>query len=185
MSRQRTKEAQPLGAHRFVEQRGRVMGLRSLLVFACAAAGAVLALAPPAQDRLLYNHTPSAPVGFYVRIDAPVRRGVFVTVRAGDVAPIEALAHHFTGRRDRFIKRVAAIQGDLVCTSGSDLFINHAFAARRRSRDGQGRPLSAWRGCRVLSASEVLLLGDIPESFDGRYWGPVGATTIEGVWRRL
>jgi type IV secretory pathway protease TraF len=50
--------------------------------------------------------------------------------------------------------------------------------------NGQVR-LTGWRGCRVLVHGEVLLLGDTDDSFDGRYWGPVSADLIEGVWRRF
>jgi type IV secretory pathway protease TraF len=45
--------------------------------------------------------------------------------------------------------------------------------------------IAGWRGCRTLADGEVLLLGDTPDSFDGRYWGPVSVDLIEGVWRKL
>lgn len=51
--------------------------------------------------------------------------------------------------------------------------------------DGDHHRLVGWRGCRVLDVDEVLLLGDTPDSFDGRYWGPINVRLIEGVWRKL
>ena len=160
---------------------------RSLLVLVAvtatlAAAGFAL---PAAEDLILYNHTPSTPIGLYVRTEGPIQRGAFATVRAADVAPAAARRRGFDGPRDRFIKRVAAIGGDHVCTYGTELLINGAPAATRLERDGQGAQLPAWMGCRTLGADEILLLGDTPYSFDGRYWGPVRVTQIEGVWRQF
>lgn len=158
-----------------------------ILLLAGAAAGAALiAFAlPAASDRLLYNHTPSVPVGFYIRTHAPIDRGTFVTVRAADVAPAAARARDFEGPRDRFIKRVAAVAGDRVCAEGDALTINDGFAIPRRVHDSAGAPLRAWDGCRALLEHEVLLLGDAEQSFDGRYWGPIDRNLIEGVWRPL
>jgi len=157
-----------------------------LVALSAAALAALAALAlPPTEDRLLYNHTPSVPVGFYIRTDAPLERGAFVTVRAADVAPAAAAARDFIGPRKRFIKRVAALAGDHVCAQGSALTINGGPRHERRAHDSAGAPLPSWEGCRVLGPDEVLLLGDTVDSFDGRYWGPVVVRTIEGVWRPL
>lgn len=157
-----------------------------LLLTGAAAAAAAMAFAlPAARDRLLYNHTPSVPLGLYLRTDAPIARGTFVTVRAADVAPEAARARNFEGPRDRFIKRVAAIEGDRVCADGDALTINDGPVVRRRALDSSGAPLQLWNGCRVLRADELLLLGEAETSFDGRYWGPVDRSQIEGVWRPL
>ena len=157
-----------------------------LLLTGAAAGAALIAFAlPAANDRLLYNHTPSVPVGFYVRTDAPVESGAFVTVRAADVAPAAAHARDFEGRRDRFIKRIAAVAGDRVCAEGDALTINDGPPMSRRTHDSTGAELSRWNGCRALGANEVLLLGDAERSFDGRYWGPVDRRLIEVVWRPL
>lgn len=140
---------------------------------------------PSRRDVVLYNHTPSVPVGLYLRTDGPVTLGAFVTVRAAEVAPAAARARNFEDRRDRFIKRVTALGGDHVCVRAEEIFINHVSIARRRARDSTGAVLQTWDGCRVLTGDEVLLLGDTPDSFDGRYWGPVRLAQIEGVWRPL
>ena len=66
----------------------------------------------------------------------------------------------------------------------------HAAAAAVRvlhagGGDDDDQHVAGWRGCRVLAEGEVLLLGDTADSFDGRYWGPVSVSLIEGVWRKL
>lgn len=163
-----------------MQKRGRAL----LIVCAAAAAGIALVLAlPRAQDQILYNHTPSVPVGLYVRSQAAPARGAFVTVRALAVAPEAARARGFDGPRNRFLKRVAAEAGDRVCAEGETLRINDGAPLVRRTHDSLGAPLAAWSGCRVLGADEYLLLGDTPDSFDGRYWGPTPRNRIEGVWR--
>ena len=158
----------------------------AIIVLAASAGVAILTFAPAQQqDWLIYNPSDSVPAGFYVRSHRPIERGALVTVRAASVAPAYATVRHFTDPGDRFIKRVAAVAGDEVCAEGSRLSLNGVVVARRLERDSAGRALPTWAGCRILGADELLLLGDTPDSFDGRYWGPVSTQMISGVWRSI
>jgi conjugative transfer signal peptidase TraF len=151
-----------------------------------AAAIALLGVASVnARDWLLYNHTPSVPPGWYVRSADEMARGALVTVRAQNVAPDYAAARNFTDAGDRLIKRIAANDGDSVCAEGETIRINDRTVAHRAARDSQGRVLPHWSGCRTLSGDEVFLMGDTPDSFDSRYFGPVRVADIEGVWRKF
>lgn len=141
-----------------------------------------LVLAGAQQDVVLFNHSPSVPVGFYVRESGDPERGMFVTVRARDVAPTEAAAHDYEDEGDRFIKRLAAVAGQHVCSDGRMLSVDGVPVAT--VQDHAGVP-EGWVGCRTLISSEILLLGDSADSFDGRYWGPIRVDLIEGVWRPL
>lgn len=151
-------------------------------------------MAPRARDLVLYNHSPSMPVGLYWRVSANAApahfaKGTIVTVRAVAVAPEIAAVRHFDGPKNRFIKRVAATGGDRVCAAGKKLTINADQQIERRvaldaNQSGKAAIL-AWSGCRVLAQNEVLLLGETEDSFDGRYWGPISIEQIEGVWRHL
>ncbi len=136
------------------------------------------------RDRVLYNPSESIPSGFYTRIDAAPVAGAIVTVRARDVAPDYARLRDYADDTDRFIKRVAAVAGDSVCADGDTVTVSSRLL-EREAYDAQGRALPRWRGCRSLAADEVFLLGDTDDSFDGRYWGPIDARLIEGVWRPL
>jgi len=138
-----------------------------------------------ARDLVLRNPSPSVPAGYYLRTSAEIAPGAFVTVRAIDVGPDYAALRDFTDPGDRFIKRVAAAAGDEVCASGAEVWINGAVVAHREARDAAGRSLPTWSGCRVLATDELLLLGDTPDSFDGRYWGPISRRLVEGVWRPI
>ena len=137
-----------------------------------------------ARDRVLYNPSESIPSGFYTRIDAAPIAGALVTVRARDVAPDYARLRDYADDTDRFIKRVAAVAGDAVCADGERVTVG-GRTLTRQARDAEGRSLPRWQGCRTLAAGELFLLGDSDDSFDGRYWGPIDAHQIEGVWRPM
>ena len=56
-----------------------------------------------------------------------------------------------------------------------------------RERDGRGRPLPVWQGCRVLAAGEIFVMNwQSADSFDGRYFGPIPSSAVIGdaipVW---
>ncbi len=164
----------------------RHMGVcRVLLIGASLTVLAGLASGLRTRDLVLYNHSPSLPVGFYLRTDDVVKRGAVVTVRAIDVVPAYAALRRFTGQRDRFIKRVAAGAGDTVCAESDAVEINARTVAYRVKQDNQGRVLPTWTGCITLSATQMFLMGDTADSFDGRYWGPIDVKFVEGVWRPL
>jgi conjugative transfer signal peptidase TraF len=150
-----------------------LFGLAALL------AGAIAVSNLPTH--ILYNPSPSIPRGFYLRTDNTLEVGAIVTVRANDVAPAYARMRDFTDPTDRFIKRVAAVYGDQVCAHDQRMNINDGEPIRRAERDAAGHELPQWTGCRTLQ-NEVLLLGDTPDSFDGRYYGPISVDDIEGVW---
>lgn len=152
----------------------------ALSALALLAAGGV-----NAQDAVLFNPSSSVPAGYYIRTSAEPALESFVTVRAVDVARDYASVRGFTDSSDRFIKRVAATAGDAVCATGDELSINGAVVAHREERDAAGRALPTWSGCRVLAPDELLLVGDTPDSFDGRYWGPISRRLVEGVWRPI
>ena len=86
------------------------------------------------------------------------------------------------------VKHVAAIEGARVCAIGPAILINGRILAHRLAADPHGRLLPWWQGCRRLVAGETLLLNKPANSFDGRYFGPVGAGAIVGkavpLWLR-
>lgn len=146
---------------------------------------AALLLAPHQASLVIYNGSPSAPIGFYMRSFGPARIGNYVTVRAADVAGEYASVRGFADDTDRFLKRVVAGSGAHVCAAGVTVSIEGARPLTRLAQDSAGRALPSWTGCRLLSDSELFLLGDGDDSFDARYWGPVRRDAIDGVWRPL
>ena len=134
------------------------------------------------SPRLIWNASASVPVGLYrmCAVSAP---------KVGDlvaVLPPERLAsllaeRHYLPRGVPMLKHVAGIAGQRVCRIGTGITIDGKHFGDARERDHLGRALPVWRGCRALSRGDIFLMNpDALDSFDGRYFGPLPATTITG-----
>lgn len=149
------------------------LGLAGLLGLAAASA------ARPAP--LLINESHSLARGLYVRTGAAPAAGRIVAFRPPPAA--QRYLHTLgAGPNARLLKRVAASGGEHVC-AGPTRLVWPRGAVTRLTRDRRGARLPAWVGCRRLAADELLVLGDTPTSFDSRYFGPVRAAAVEGVYR--
>jgi conjugative transfer signal peptidase TraF len=161
-------------------------------VFAGAAALAALAL--PAllkpAPRLVWNASASVPIGLYwVSPQQPVRRGDLVLATLPGIARRLAAGRGYLPSNVPAAKRVAALADDRVCVIGADVWIDGRVVAHALSTDRLGRPLPHWTGCRTLAANEVfLVVEDVLDSFDGRYFGPIGTDHVIGrlvpLWTR-
>lgn len=168
-------------ASQFISRADAMLPFKLLILgLAALTAGAMTAHPPPL---LIYNPSPSIPIGFYWRAGGPPQLGDFVIVRAATAAPLYAEARNFADRTDRFIKRIAATSSQRICAKGESVSIDGARAVHRLPRDATGRTLPSWSGCITLAQDEVFLLGDTGDSFDGRYWGPIHLREIDGPWR--
>jgi conjugative transfer signal peptidase TraF len=154
--------------------RALILGVTVLSVLATSAS-----LVP--TPRLVWNASASAPTGFYWRVAGRPSRGDLVLARAPLWARRLAAERHYLPIEVPIAKRVAAVEGDVVCASGDAIFIDGRLVAHRLSSDRMGRPLPQWEGCETLGAGEFfLLMGDVPESFDGRYFGVTERRDIIG-----
>jgi conjugative transfer signal peptidase TraF len=106
--------------------------------------------------------------------------GDMVLVQPPSAARKLAAQRHYLPANVPMIKGVAAISGDKVCAVGPWIQINDRPAALRRAADRLGRKLPWWSGCERLSNGAVLLLNPAPDSFDGRYFGPVSKGAVIG-----
>ena len=87
----------------------------------------------------------------------------------------------YLGERVPLLKHVAARPGQTVCRIGTVVSIAARPVVIARSTDGRGRSLPVWQGCRTLRAGELLMLNpDHADSMDGRYFGPLRASTVLG-----
>ncbi|MBN9505373.1 MAG: S26 family signal peptidase [Altererythrobacter sp.] len=132
--------------------------------------------------RLIWNASASAPIGLYrVRPVDRVRRGDLVAV-----APPERLAAFLAARGYLpegvpLLKHVVALPGQLVCRTAARVTVDGRLIAIAREADRLGRPLPSWQGCRRLAGDELFLANpDVPDSMDGRYFGPLPAGTVIG-----
>jgi conjugative transfer signal peptidase TraF len=137
--------------------------------------------ARPSGPLLLWNASASVPVGLYMRTARPPRVGALVLLRLPLPVRSLAAARGYLPDGALLIKPVAAGAGDLVCRHGPRIAINGRAVARASGADRMGRPLPRWSGCRRLTAQQVFLLSREPDSFDGRYFGPLLRRALTGT----
>lgn len=150
---------------------------------------ATLDFAVRPAPRIVWNASASAPIGFWrIHPDRPIHTGDMVLARTPDSVRQLAAQRHYLPANVPLMKRVVARDGDEVCALGQEIFVNGRWIAERRVTDRQGRPLPWWSGCERLRGGRLFLLMDAPESFDGRYFGPVDEDAIVGkatpLWLR-
>lgn len=145
---------------------------------------AVALIATPAvidwSPRLIWNASASVPVGLYAvhQIDR-TQIGDLVAVQAPDELATFLAARGYLPVDVPLLKHVVASPGAEVCRIGCRITVNGNPLGMARARDRMGRDLPVWRGCRVVTGGEVFLMNpDAPDSLDGRYFGPLPASTI-------
>jgi conjugative transfer signal peptidase TraF len=142
----------------------------------------------PGKRLLVINTSPSIPRGLYIRSFESPHVGAIVDFRIPTAARTYVLGRCGEVGSDWYIiKPIIAGPGDRVDTKGAWLTVNGArIAPMPPSRDSQGRPLPIWRGDRVLEPDEFFVFSNrIPNSFDGRCYGPIQRHEIEDVRKPL
>jgi conjugative transfer signal peptidase TraF len=152
---------------------------------AVMALGVGAAALPRHDDRppwLIWNASASVPIGLYAA-------DKIIDVHGGDlvvVRPPEPLARFladrgYLPRGVPLLKHVAALAGHSVCRIGRSITVDTIEVGEARERDGRGRALPVWQGCRVVGQDEVFLMNlRSADSLDGRYFGPLPAASIVG-----
>jgi conjugative transfer signal peptidase TraF len=149
------------------------------LVLGVMAAAAITATARH-QDipQYVWNLTPSVPRGLYA-VEPPNCPRVTTLVVVRPPEPLASLLDRdgYLPRGVPLLKRIFALSG--VCRIGTQINVDGIAAAPARERDGRGRPLPSCQGCRVIGNDEVFLMNwDEPDSFDGRYFGPLPKAAV-------
>jgi conjugative transfer signal peptidase TraF len=160
------------------------MTARQKILGAMFLGASMIAFSSAAQPmpRLLWNASASVPVGLYAIHPAGwLTAGELLAVR-----PPARLAQFMAARKYLalgvpLIKHVAALPGQIVCRSELTITVNSVAKAEALDRDTRGRKLPVWQGCRAIRLNEVFLMNaGVPDSFDGRYFGPLPDSTIIG-----
>ena len=160
--------------------------------FAVAVAGIALigiTIAVPPPPRMVLNASASAPLGLYAVTPGTVLvRGDTVVAFAPFGARRLAAERHYLPINVPMVKRVRAVPGDRICAIGGAIMVEGRRVVERRAHDAAGRPMPWWTGCMTLKNGAVLLLNDVPASFDGRYFGPTRVEDVIGtatpIWVR-
>ncbi|WP_316172264.1 S26 family signal peptidase [Bradyrhizobium sp. SZCCHNRI3037] len=147
-----------------------------------AAAIAVSAMLRTPRLQYVWNVSASVPTGLYrlhqrgdllvdelVAVDAPQPLAAFLTNRG------------YLPRGVPLLKHVAALPGQTVCRCGLTILIDAIEVGKAQERDGQGRPLPVWQGCRMLADGDAFLMNTRSAiSLDGRYFGVLPVSAIIG-----
>ncbi len=160
----------------------------AVLVAGTAAAAALLSAAAPLSRVLVWNLTASVPTGLYSIGDAAgLRTGERVALDPPPRLREYLAARGYLAAGVPLLKEVAALPADTVCRGGLAITINGIPAGSALPRDRRGRALPAWHGCRTIAAHELFVMNlRAPDSFDGRYFGPLARDRVIGrarpVW---
>lgn len=145
-------------------------------------------LSVPVTHHLVWNASPSIPTGLYaIRGKASLHVGERVAIEPP--AELRRLMRErgYLPERVPLLKRVAAVSGQRICRFAHGVTIDGELVGIARARDRTGRPLPAWFGCRRLRTGELFVMNPAaPDSFDGRYFGPLNTDAVIGrakpVW---
>jgi conjugative transfer signal peptidase TraF len=151
-----------------------------------AAAATVLAsaLACLAGAHLLWNWTPSLPLGLYwlspggcarVKVGALVAFPVPAHVRA------LVLERRYLPPGALLVKPVVAMRPDCVCTDSGTLTVNGTPLGAIATEDTQGRPLPHDERCGPVPEGDVFVASHFATSFDSRTFGPVPLSNLRGT----
>lgn len=150
-------------------------------------AAAIVAIAFPAfvetPDALIWNVTPSAPVGLYeVRPVAQLEVTNLVVLDAPEALKGFLAERGYLPPDIPLLKRVVGLPGQSVCRIGRTITVDGAVIGMAQDRDSLGRPMPVWQACQRITHDEVFLMNrDVGNSLDGRYFGPVPARSITGL----
>ena len=152
------------------------------ILLTAAAIATLVAGSVPTAPRLVWNASASVPVGFYTI--APADRLEVTDLVA--VLPPESVAgfmveRGYVARDVPLLKHVLGLPGQRLCRDGHAITVDGIEMGEARDHDSLGRDLPVWQGCRIIRDGELFLMNwDIRDSLDGRYFGPVLASSVIG-----
>jgi len=156
--------------------------LKIMIAMCGAAAALITTMVLESNPLYIWNGSASVPIGLY-RL-RPLEK-LFVTELVA-VLPPEPLAtfldlNGYLPSGVPMLKRVLAVPGQTVCRTGLTISVDGIAVGEARDRDGRGRPLPKWDGCRVVGDAELFLMNwQSDDSLDGRYFGFLPASAVIG-----
>lgn len=158
------------------------------IVTTVVATGLLLSTTGGTTPRYIWNASNSVPIGLY-HVQPATRLTVtqLVAVQPPDLLAAFLDLNGYLPIGVPMLKRVLALPGQTVCRNGLTIAVDGIDIGDARERDGRGRPLPAWHGCRVIAEGDVFVMNwQSEDSFDGRYFGPLPASAVIGkampVW---
>ena len=165
------------------------MNARCIVLFTTFVATALLlSTVAGTTPHYIWNASNSVPIGLY-RIRPATRLTVteLVAVQPPDLLAVFLDLNGYLPIGVPMLKRVLALPGQTVCRNGLTIAVDGIDVGDARERDGRGRPLPVWTGCRIIADGDVFVMNwQSADSLDGRYFGPLPASALIGrampVW---
>ena len=163
---------------------------RRTILTASIAIGLVLSTVGGSTPHYIWNASNSVPIGLYrVQPASQLTVTELVAVQPPDLLAAFLDLNGYLPIGVPMLKRVLALPGQTVCRNGLTIAIDGIDMGNARERDGRGRPLPAWHGCRVIADGDVFVMNwQSEDSLDGRYFGPLPAAAVIGravpVWTK-
>jgi conjugative transfer signal peptidase TraF len=136
-------------------------------------------------SRLTRNYTPSLPLGIYwIRPDLPVARNEIVDFAIPAPAR-DLIAGRYLPAGFHLLKRVVALEGDVVCFSDGHYRVNGVALSKIAHEDSLGRCLPVFDFCGRVPSGAAFVATPVSSSLDSRYFGPVpvsALTVARPIW---
>lgn len=144
--------------------------------------GVAIASYVPTPLRLVWNASASVPIGLYdLHPPRHLKVGDLVAVMPDKPLADFMVERGYIGRDVPLMKHVAALPGQTVCRTGNTVTVDAVLFGDALDRDKRGRHLPVWQGCRRIADGDIFLMNpSVPDSLDGRYFGPIAARTVIG-----
>jgi len=132
--------------------------------------------------RFVWNASASVPIGLYdLNLPRNLAVGDLVAVMPDKPVADFMVERGYIGRGVPLMKHVAALPGQEVCRRGNAVSVDAVPFGQALDHDRRGRPLPVWQGCQRIGDGEVFLMNpSVPDSLDGRYFGPIAARAVIG-----
>lgn len=142
-----------------------------------------------------FNATASMPIGFYQSVSEPVHAGSLVSVCLPASITKEGVQRGYLthgpcpGNGIAVLKQVIALPGNQVEVSNTGIQVGeHFYPAPIKAVDHSGQAVKRFIHNGIYPETTGYWLygsGDYQYSWDSRYYGPVPAANIQGVYRPL
>jgi conjugative transfer signal peptidase TraF len=158
------------------------------IVTTIAATVLLLSTVEETTPHYIWNVSNSVPIGLY-RLQPVTKLTVteLVAVQPPDLLAAFLDLNGYLPIGVPMLKRVLALPGQKVCRNRLTIAVDGVEVGQAQERDGRGRPLPAWNGCRVIADGDIFVMNwQSTDSLDSRYFGPLPASAVIGravpVW---
>jgi conjugative transfer signal peptidase TraF len=159
------------------------MNARCATIFTTFAATVLLlSTVEGTRPRYIWNASNSVPVGLY-RLQPATKLTIteLVAVQPPDLLAAFLDLNGYLPMGVPMLKRVLALPGQTVCRDRLAITVDGIDVGQAHERDGRGRPLPSWQGCRVIADGDLFVMNwQSADSLDGRYFGPLPASAVIG-----